>query len=108
MHNNFNNFIFHLLIWLGQSLLLTSNYNYSHVSEGALLADPTLLPVRLLPHSHYKHHIPTLITAHHLRKYELRDTDYQIEQQNLSLSDEELIYNMEPPLGVFQFESMTL
>ena len=60
MHNNYSQFVFHLLIAVTQAIRLQSNYNYSFVSEQALLADPTILPVRLLSSQSYKTHLPLL------------------------------------------------
>lgn len=99
-----------VLIWSGRGagVAVESNYNYSLVHEQALLSDPTVLPVRLLPHHSHRSHLPLLLETFHLKKFELRDTDYHLPQHNASPADEELVYSMEPPAGVFAFETMTI
>lgn len=80
-------------------LQLNCNYNYSLVHEFALLSEPLLLSHRVASLQQR----PPLIENFPLRKYELRDTGYRIEDSSLSPVDHMLVYQMEPPAGVFPF-----
>jgi hypothetical protein len=51
---------------------------------------------------------PPLIEQFPLRKYELKDTGYHIDDSTLSQIDHQLLYQMEPPVGVFAFEVLSV
>lgn len=93
-----------LLLTASNCLNYHHNYNYSRVHELALIADPLPLPPRPVSYAHHAALIPTLIEYSQLRKYQLRDTNYRPEEQSLSHEDHFLLFNMEPPEGVFQDE----
>lgn len=98
------NLIIPLVIGVACAVHLHTNYNYSLVHEQALFSEPLLLLSR--------HNAPTqrppLIDQFPLRKYELRDTGYQADDASLGTVDQHLLYQMDPPPGVFAFEVLSV
>lgn len=93
------NLIIHLVIGAVVGVHLQFNYNFSLVHEQALFSEPLLLAPR---HPGVAQR-PPLIEQFPLRKYELKDTGYHIDDSSLSQVDHQLLYHMEPPAGVFAF-----
>jgi hypothetical protein len=77
MHNDL--IFIAVLLSVYECLNLHSNYNYTYVSETALISEPIRLPVKLMSHRAKNTHWPKLMEMETLKKHELHDTDYKIE-----------------------------
>lgn len=98
------NLIIPLVIGVACGVQLHSNYNYSLVHEQALFSEPLLIaPRHLAPPQR-----PPLIEHFPLRKYELKDTGYRADDATLGTVDQHLLYQMDPPPGVFAFEVLSV
>lgn len=77
MKVNFKYFLLSLFAYLSLSVLITHNYNYSKVHEQALISEPLYIQTRPIPNAQHKVYIPLLIDSFQLKKYLLKDTNYQ-------------------------------
>ena len=82
------------------------NYNASHTND-AFAGDAVSLPVILNNPGDGKSNLP-LTETYSIQRYELKDTNYTANPEEIGDVEHEILYKKEPPNGVFDVYRITM